>query len=147
MSGPVREAFEAWSKMFCLALDRRPTGTYESMRTHDTWCAYVAGRVTVEADLDAMMAKHDAALKQRDYNAEVITQRNAMLSRSAAELADMTAERNAALARERSAWDSYKAEHAIVARIWVQLGSPTYGELNGRSIYDLIDAAIAKGQT
>jgi len=44
MSGPVREAFEAWSEMFCLALDRRPTGTYESMRTHDTWCAYVAGR-------------------------------------------------------------------------------------------------------
>lgn len=43
MSGPVREAFEAWSEMFCLALDRRPTGTYESMRTHDTWCAYVAG--------------------------------------------------------------------------------------------------------
>jgi len=41
---PVREAFEAWSEMFCLALDRRPTGTYESMRTHDTWCAYVAGR-------------------------------------------------------------------------------------------------------
>jgi len=36
MSGPVREAFEAWSEMFCLALDRRPTGTYESMRTHDT---------------------------------------------------------------------------------------------------------------
>jgi len=61
-----------------------------------------------------------------------------------AELADMTAERAAALARERSAWDSYKAERAIVARIWVQLGSPTYEELNGRSIYDLIDAAIAK---
>jgi len=44
MSGPVREAFEAWSEMFCLALDRRPTGTYESMHTHDAWCAYAAGR-------------------------------------------------------------------------------------------------------
>ena len=31
------------------------------------------------------------------------------------------------------------AERAIVSRIWVQLGSPTYAELNGRSIYDLID--------
>jgi len=49
MSGPVREAFEAWSEMFCLALDRRPTGTYESMRTHDTWCAYVAGRDAADA--------------------------------------------------------------------------------------------------
>jgi hypothetical protein len=31
------------------------------------------------------------------------------------------------------------AERAIVSRIWVQLGSPTYADLNGRSIYDLID--------
>jgi len=65
--------------------------------------AYAAGRATVEADLDAMMAKHDTAIEQRDYNAEVITQRNAMLSRSAAELADMTAEHVAALARAEAA--------------------------------------------
>ena len=31
------------------------------------------------------------------------------------------------------------AERAIVSRIWMQLGSPTYAELKGRSIYDLID--------
>ena len=31
------------------------------------------------------------------------------------------------------------AERAIVSRIWVQLGSPTYTDLKGRSIYDLID--------
>ena len=31
------------------------------------------------------------------------------------------------------------AERAIVSRIWVQLGSPTYADLKGRSIYDLID--------
>lgn len=30
-------------------------------------------------------------------------------------------------------------ERAIVSRIWVQLGSPTYADLKGRSIYDLID--------
>ena len=31
------------------------------------------------------------------------------------------------------------AERAIVSRIWVKLGSPTYKQLKGRSIYDLID--------
>ena len=31
------------------------------------------------------------------------------------------------------------AERAIVSRIWVQLGSPTYAQLKGRSIHDLID--------
>ena len=31
-----------------------------------------------------------------------------------------------------------KAERAIVSRIWTQLGSPTYEQLRGRSIYDLI---------
>ena len=31
------------------------------------------------------------------------------------------------------------AEREIVDRIWKQLGSPTYEELKGRSIYDLID--------
>ena len=30
-------------------------------------------------------------------------------------------------------------ERAIVSRIWTQLGSPTYAQLKGRSIYDLID--------
>ena len=30
-------------------------------------------------------------------------------------------------------------ERAIVSRIWTQLGSPTYEQLKGRSIYDLID--------
>lgn len=33
---------------------------------------------------------------------------------------------------------------AIVARIWKMLGSPTYEELAGRSIYDLIGALQAK---
>jgi len=65
--------------------------------------AYAAGHDAVEADLAAMMARRDTAIEQRDYNAEVITQRNAMLSRSAAELADMTAERDAALVRAEAA--------------------------------------------
>jgi len=32
-----------------------------------------------------------------------------------------------------------KVSRAIVSKIWVQLGSPTYEQLKGRSIYDLID--------
>ncbi len=42
----------------------------------------------------------------------------------------------AALAAER---ERFEEEHAIVDRIWKQLGFPTYEQLNGRSIYDLID--------
>ena len=37
----------------------------------------------------------------------------------------------------------FEAEKAIVNRIWDQLGRPSYEELNGRSIYDLIDALRA----
>lgn len=33
---------------------------------------------------------------------------------------------------------AYKEEKAIVTRIWEILGNPSYEELNGRSIYDLI---------
>ena len=36
------------------------------------------------------------------------------------------------------------AERAIVSRIWTQLGSPTYAQLKGRSIYDLIDELKAE---
>jgi hypothetical protein len=40
--------------------------------------------------------------------------------------------------------DELENERAIVSRIWVQLGSPTYAQLNGRSIYDLIDEMKAE---
>jgi hypothetical protein len=42
----------------------------------------------------------------------------------------------AEIARLRSALTE---EVAIVNRIWAQLGSPTFDDLKGRSIYDLID--------
>lgn len=38
----------------------------------------------------------------------------------------------------------FESEKDIVSRIWVQLGSPTYSELAGRSIYDLIDEMKAE---
>ena len=37
-----------------------------------------------------------------------------------------------------------KVSRAIVSKIWVQLGSPTYEQLKGRSIYDLIDEMKAE---
>ena len=40
--------------------------------------------------------------------------------------------------------DELENERAIVSRIWVQLGSPTYAQLKGRSIYDLIDEMKAE---
>lgn len=38
-------------------------------------------------------------------------------------------------------------ETGIVARIWGQLGSPSYEELKGRSIHDLIDELKVDGPT
>lgn len=37
-------------------------------------------------------------------------------------------------------------EKAIVDRIWKILGSPTFDELHGRSIYDLIEELKVKAQ-
>ena len=46
--------------------------------------------------------------------------------------------REDAIERAERAEAELKAERAIVSRIWTQLGSPTYEQLRGRSIYDLI---------
>ena len=73
--------------------------------------------------------------------------------RARAELAE--AELATAKQRLRSeAMDDYAAikdlqrelatERAIVSRIWTQLGSPTYEQLKGRSIYDLIQELKAE---
>lgn len=54
--------------------------------------------------------------------------------------ADALAAKDAEIDRLRAALDE---QTAIVARIWVLLGSPTYEQLAGRSIYDLIGAMTA----
>lgn len=41
---------------------------------------------------------------------------------------------------------AYNREWAIVDRIWTQLGRPTFEELAGRSIYDLIDTLKARAE-
>jgi hypothetical protein len=51
-----------------------------------------------------------------------------------------------AITRAEKAEADFATERAIVSRIWVQLGSPTYAELKGRSIYDLIDEMKARAQ-
>lgn len=48
-------------------------------------------------------------------------------------------EYEALLQRCEDAEFRYREEYKIVARIWKQLGSPTYEQLAGRSIYDLIE--------
>ena len=47
-------------------------------------------------------------------------------------------------ARADKAEAELAAERAIVSRIWVQLGSPSYDQLKGRSIYDLVDQMNAE---
>jgi hypothetical protein len=44
----------------------------------------------------------------------------------------------------RDAEADLREERRIVARIWKQLGSPTYSELGGRTIFDLIDDLKAR---
>jgi len=76
----------------------------DSAERNDTFARSLEFRLpeldAVRADLAAMTAERDAALKQRDYNREVIARRNVTLARSEATLAAMTAERNDALERE-----------------------------------------------
>lgn len=48
--------------------------------------------------------------------------------------------------RLRAENEMLRENHEIVARIWRQLGSPTYEQLAGRSIYDLIDELKAKAE-
>ena len=55
-------------------------------------------------------------------------------------------ELTAMTARAEKAEADFATERAIVSRIWVQLGSPTYAELKGRSIYDLIDEMKARAE-
>jgi len=61
------------------------------------------------------------------------------------DLTDKEQEAIRALIKERDTLAaSYAEEKKIVDRIWEQLGSPTYEQLAGRSIYDLIGAALAE---
>jgi len=66
-------------------------------------------------------------------------------------LAAMEARLDAERSRADAAEAARSEQHDIVARIWKHLGSPSYEELAGRSIYDLIgclkaerDAAVAR---
>jgi hypothetical protein len=42
--------------------------------------------------------------------------------------------------------DAYRAEYAIVDRIWGMFGRPSYEQLAGRSIYDLIQSALDRAE-
>ena len=53
------------------------------------------------------------------------------------EINQLAGERDAALR-------AFSEEKKIVSRIWQQLGSPSYAELAGRSIHDVIDELRAK---
>lgn len=57
-----------------------------------------------------------------------------------AEIAELKAE----VARLSTA---LKREREIVSRIWAQLGNPSYEELGGRSIYDLISELQSRRKT
>ena len=89
----------------------------------DYTTANVPGRLIMEkdaeitrlrADLAAVKEERDAAIEERDY---------------------VMAE---GLFRDEQNEDLRKT----VSKIWEQLGNPTYKELNGRTIHDLIDSVI-----
>jgi hypothetical protein len=76
-------------------------------------------------------------------DAEVISNAPADLAWLIGEVERLTA----ALSAERVAAEMDREDTATVARIWIQLGSPTYEQLAGRSIYDLIDELKAQAAT
>jgi len=87
-------------------------------------------RNNLRADLDAIKA--------------ILTEEKARAERAEAELKDRAAMMRDVMRERDAAEISLTAERAIVSRIWVQLGSPTYEQLKGRSIYDLIDEMKAE---
>jgi hypothetical protein len=73
-----------------------------------------------------------------------VTDAIARAERAEAEIKDRAAMMRDVM-RERDAAEAELAvERAIVSRVWVQLGSPTYAQLKGRSIYCLIDEMKAE---
>ena len=80
-------------------------------------------RNNLRADLDAIKAIRDEE-KARAARAE----------------AELKAEQDNSAINEIE----LRFSRAIVSKIWVQLGSPTYEQLKGRSIYDLIDEMKAE---
>jgi hypothetical protein len=92
----------------------------------------MAPRMWPESLVIDIRKERDEALRERDYNLSVIKQRNAMLT-------EAQKERDALLAKAEELQVERDTEASIINRIWKQLGSPTYAELKGRSIYDLID--------
>ena len=107
--------------------------------TDGTWIAHSR---TLERELAALAAELNFQLAR---NSRLFTQRD----EAHAELAALTAERDngetGPLLDEMEMLErEFAAERAIVSRIWVQLGSPSYEQLKGRSIYDLIDEMKAE---
>jgi hypothetical protein len=92
----------------------------------------MAPRMWPESLVIDIRKERDEALRERDYNLSVIKQRNAMLT-------EAQKERDALSAKAEKLQVERDTEASIINRIWKQLGSPTYAELKGRSIYDLID--------
>lgn len=90
------------------------------------------------AAIQAIQAERD------QLRAEVERLKDGGVQRIKDTLATTLDARDAAIARAARAEADLAAERAIVSRIWTQLGSPTYEQLKGRSIYDLIDELKAE---
>lgn len=79
-----------------------------------------------------------------DVTGEILFIRYEILDKAAARITLDAQEKAALNAELASVKAELAAETAIVDRIWDQLGRPSYEELKGRSIYDLIDALKAE---
>ena len=91
---------------------------------------FIANNEAAKAERDQLRAERDSIkqeiemVEHRAYRAE----------------AELKAEQDNSAINEIE----LRVSRAIVSRIWVQLGSPTYEQLKGRSIYDLIDELKAE---
>jgi len=95
--------------------------------------------VRLTAERDELRADCENETKwAAHYLADAIASK-ARAERAEAEIKDRAAMMRDVMRERDAAEISLTAERAIVSRIWVQLGSPTYAQLKGRSIYDLID--------
>lgn len=87
--------------------------------------------------IDLLVRERNAAEARREHLASSYTAISDENDRLSDRIRDVEGERDEARSR-------YKSEYEIVNRIWQMLGNPPYGDLAGRSIYDLISEVQAR---
>jgi len=96
------------------------------------------------ANIRALANRRNKQNHSHDTTHQLVASLDQSLDIVQAELVEERWLKGCAIKRSQELLSELASERAIVSRIWVQLGSPTYAQLKGRSIYCLIDEMKAE---